>query len=188
MLKKIIVSGLFLALVAVLIAGAINRTIDKSERTADGSAEGTSRGRSAGRGIELSLTGAVAGRSQGQEYASNGGRQAQVSPERGYANYQEAPAEWVRLAGTVSQVPAAGLDLIIATTEGEIVIGTGPLDLSEQGFILQSGDKLLVQGYWEGEEFTGRGTHPGRAGYGHHFAGRNGPALLEWFQEYRPGS
>lgn len=158
MLKKIIISGLFLALVAVLVGGAINRTIDKSEGTAnggarDGVAEGTGRGQGGGRGNKVSQVNVEASRGQGQEGQGNGGRQNQVNQERGFPNYQEAPAEWLLYEGTVSQVPADGVDLIITTAEGDIVVGTGPLDLNELGFVLQPGEPLQVYGYWDDEEF-----------------------------------
>ena len=42
---------------------------------------------------------------------------------------------------------------IIAAPSGEVLIGTGPGYLAEQGFEIQVGDAVSVDGFWENEEF-----------------------------------
>src|SRR5690606_26522199 len=56
--------------------------------------------------------------------------------------------------GTVVQAPAAGIDLVLGTEGGEeIVVGTGPGYLADQGLVLRVGDQVRVQGFWEDGEF-----------------------------------
>ncbi|MFN2134542.1 MAG: hypothetical protein ACK2UK_01220 [Candidatus Promineifilaceae bacterium] len=61
--------------------------------------------------------------------------------------------ETVTIQGTVSQAPAAGVDMILETADGEVLIGTGPGYLQEQGFELSLGDEVIVDGFWEDGEF-----------------------------------
>jgi hypothetical protein len=74
--------------------------------------------------------------------------------ERQFPNYDSIPEDWVTYEGAVVQVPEPGVELLIETSEGEqLQIGTGPMDLSAEGFTLQAGEPLHVTGYWDGDEF-----------------------------------
>ena len=61
--------------------------------------------------------------------------------------------ERVTIAGTVVQAPDTGIDMILETAAGEVLIGTGPGYLAEQGFVIVVGDAVTVVGTWENEEF-----------------------------------
>lgn len=52
----------------------------------------------------------------------------------------------------MTQLPAAGVDLVMETGEGELVVGTGPLGLAELGFGVQEGG-ARSKSYWEDDEF-----------------------------------
>ena len=53
----------------------------------------------------------------------------------------------------MTQAPAAGVDLVVSTAHGqELVVGTGPGYMETQGFTLQVGEQVQVQGYWEDDE------------------------------------
>jgi hypothetical protein len=46
------------------------------------------------------------------------------------------------------------VDLVIETDSGEeVVVGTGPGYMGDQGFTLQAGERVQLQGYWEDGEF-----------------------------------
>lgn len=136
-------SGLFLALFVVLIAGAINRIIDKSERTADGGAEGTGRGQSAGRGHEVSQSSAVAGRggygdSTGDEWVVTG---------------QADAGQWITLNGTVFSVDESAL--AVALGDGQIISLENRLwsFARDEGFATATSEEISLTGFYEGDVF-----------------------------------
>jgi hypothetical protein len=44
--------------------------------------------------------------------------------------------------------------MVLETRDGkELLVGTGPGYMEQQGFVLQSGEQVQVQGYWEEDEF-----------------------------------
>lgn len=163
MLKKIVFGTLLIGLIAILVIGVINRTVTKSSDTVE------SDGRGRGRVQELNTAtfngdgnqdnetfgyqASQGNRGQGKSAQEVQGGQQTGRGERLYPNYQDTPAEWLTVNGVVSQVPAAGVDLVIKSEEGEMVVGTGPLDLATEGLVLQDGDPVQVSGYWEGAEF-----------------------------------
>ncbi len=63
------------------------------------------------------------------------------------------PQESIIIEGTISQAPAAGVDMIVETDSGQVLVGTGPGYLQEQGFDLAVGDAVQVTGYYEDDEF-----------------------------------
>lgn len=129
MIKKILWGTLFAAVIGALVVGGVIRTIDRTEKVAEASG----------------LDNGLGGRGQQQENQSlGGGRQSSA--------YQATPAEWVELEGTVVEVPDEDAELVIATDDGQVSIGTGPGYMKEQGFVLQAGDQIQVQGYWEDGE------------------------------------
>jgi hypothetical protein len=82
----------------------------------------------------------------GQGSLGNGqGRNRQVES----AELQES----IIIEGTISQAPAAGVDMIVETDSGKVLVGTGPGYLQEQGFDLAVGDAVQVTGYYEDDEF-----------------------------------
>jgi hypothetical protein len=169
MLKKVIVGTLLVGLIGILVFGAVNRTLDKTVRvTAQGEGQGRGRtseelaqGQGFGRDHSSEELARVQGNGRGRsaedvQVGSANGRGAGQggAAERQYPNYENAPEAWMMIEGIVAQVPGAGVDLVIETSEGELVqIGTGPMDLVAQGFALQAGESVQVNGYWEGNEF-----------------------------------
>jgi hypothetical protein len=149
MLKKVILGTLFVGLIAFLVVGAINRTQDKTGDSVEAAGLGRGQSRTANQ-VEVSQPGADYQLTGGQ---GNRGSRSTADYERQYPNYQEPIEEWYTYSGTVAQVPAAGVDLVLETAEGELVIGTGPSALTEQGIEVQEGDELEVVGYWEDDEF-----------------------------------
>jgi len=85
-------------------------------------------------------TGNANGRGQ-QQQLQDGSRQAAASSDN------------VVYTGTVTQAPAAGLDLILHTTGEDVAIGVGPSGLTDLGMELAPGDELEVVGYWQNGEF-----------------------------------
>lgn len=141
MLKKILAGTLLAGLIGLLVFGAINRTIDRTGKVAEAQGQG---GNGRGRSLEELDAGNAYGQGAGQ------GRAA----ERQYPNYDIVLEAWETYEGTVLQVPEPGVELVIETGEGEeLVIGTGPMDLAAEGFALQAGEPIQVQGYWEADEF-----------------------------------
>jgi len=149
MFRKVALGTLLAGLIGVLVAGAIIRTADKTENVAE--ARGLSQGRGAvGNAVgQTDLNSEVNTQSNGRGRYGQGGGQI----ERQYPEYEAAPEAWSLYEGVVTQAPAAGVDLVIKTAGGEeIMVGTGPGYMEDQGFALQAGETVRVQGYWEEDE------------------------------------
>jgi hypothetical protein len=149
MVKRIILGTLLVGLIGVLVAGAIIRTVDKTENVAE--ARGQGRGQAVGQVGEY----VAAGQGQGRGYNGQGGGNGWFAGEneRQYPNYETVPEDWTAYEGTVLAASEAGGDLVIMTDEGqEVTVGTGPGYMEAQGFSLQDGERVQVQGYWEDDE------------------------------------
>jgi hypothetical protein len=126
-----------------IVEGVI-RTLDKTGNVAEARGEG--RGRIAGEEAGEVNTGQGRG-GQGGGYGRAADADALAADELSVEN-------WTVYEGTVTQAPAAGVDLVIETESGEeIVAGTGPDFLAQQGFALAAGEKVRMQGFWEDDEF-----------------------------------
>lgn len=142
MLKKIVLGTLLVGLIGILVVGAAIRTLDKTGNVAEARGGESGQGRGGqGRGQAAdSQVVASAGRNQGDGILALEG----AVPS----------GEWLSYEGTVVQAPAAGVDMVIATGDGqEMVVGTGPGYLDAMGLTLQAGELVQVQGYWEDDEF-----------------------------------
>lgn len=84
---------------------------------------------------------------------ANGRGQGANWTGQGRATSDQAPAEGLVYEGLVVQVPGSGADLILATEEGELAVGLGPIDLDANGLSLAQNDAVQVSGYWEDGEF-----------------------------------
>lgn len=147
MLKKIVLGTLFIGLIGVLVAGATVRTMDRTSLAA--AAEGNGRGHDdASEYAEGESEQGLSGYSQGQ----TGGGVA----ERKYPNYDGSPPpeELLVREGAVVLAPEDGVDLVIEMSDGKkLTVGTGPMYMASQGFILQAGEPVQVLGYWDDHEF-----------------------------------
>jgi hypothetical protein len=149
MIKKIVLGTLLVGLIGILVVGAAVRTMDKTGNVAEArGAEGDQGrgGQGQGRGqqtADLAVTGQ--GRNQGAGVLVSGNPALEGAT---------AAEEWITYEGSIVQAPEAGVDMIIATDDGqEILVGTGPGYLDEMGLTLQAGEQVQVQGYWEDDEF-----------------------------------
>jgi hypothetical protein len=142
-MKKIVLGTLLVGLIGILVVGAAIRTMDKTGNVAEarGAEDAGWRGGQGGT-AQTVQAGAGQGRNQGQGSGTLALEGA------------TAAEDWISYEGTVVQAPTAGVDMVLATDEGEeIVIGTGPGYLDEMGLSLQVGEQVQVQGYWEDDEF-----------------------------------
>ncbi len=152
MMKKVVLGALLVGLIGVLVVGAIFATT--AENVAE--ARGQVQGRGVGQGVrdaapEVALNQSAADQGNGRR---GGYVQRASAAERQYPNNEDAPEDWALYEGTVMQAPAAGVDLVIKVGSGEeVVVGTGPGYLEDQGLMLQAGEPVQVQGYWEDGEF-----------------------------------
>jgi hypothetical protein len=105
-----------------------------------------------GQGLGTQETQEEGGRAAGGQGQGSQNWQAQSDSARAAAE----SAETVTVRGQISQAPAAGVDMILQTDEGEVLIGTGPGYLQEQGFELAVGDEVSVDGFWEEGEFKAK--------------------------------
>ena len=92
------------------------------------------------------------GYGQAQSELGRQGQQGQGQGQNQQENYADAQ-DMIIIEGTISQAPAAGVDMILETESGQVLIGTGPGWLQEQGFDLANGDAIQVSGYYENDEF-----------------------------------
>lgn len=125
-------------------------------RLGDGNGTGTGNGYGTGNG---SGNGNGTGNGNGAGNGSGNGNASGLGTgsgevERRYPNNAENTSERIVVEGTVTQAPAEGVDLLIETADGEQVqVGTGPNYLASQGYVLEMGDEVRAQGYWEDGEF-----------------------------------
>jgi hypothetical protein len=178
MKKKVILSTLLIALIGVMAAGAIIRTIDRSENVAE--ARGLERGRGGDPQPDCASEEPGQGKGLSNQAPGRGGyNEAQGTVERRYSSYESAPEEWVALRGAVVEAPAAGGDLVVETNGGvEVVVGTGPGYMEEQGFSLQAGEMVQVRGYWEDGEL--KAAELTRLRDGETYALRDGSGRPAW--------
>jgi hypothetical protein len=143
MARKVILGTLLVGLIGILVAGAVIRTVSKTENVAE--ARGPQ-----GRGqVANSEPGAVV---TGQSGQGGNGRYA-GELDRQYLNNEPVEMELGLYEGIVVESAESGGDLVIATDDGqEITVGTGPGYLSDQGFVLDPGERVQVEGYWEDGE------------------------------------
>jgi hypothetical protein len=151
-------------LIGVLVAGGIIRTVNKTENVAEAQGQGYGRGRSEesehtattqgqGRGAEGQAEG-QGSYGSGRGYGGgNGNAQGSQNEERLYRNNETLSQDWSVVEGTVLEAPEAGGDLVVETKEGDQVkVGTGPGYMAAQGFALEVGESVQIQGYWEDDE------------------------------------
>jgi hypothetical protein len=152
MLKMIVLGTLLIGLIGILVAGAVIRTIDKTGNVAE--ARGESRGQG-GAGVAYADEATQGNYGDGRGGGGQGrGAGAAGSAESAPLAEAVAPEDWLTYEGTVTQAPAAGVDMVLATDDGqELTVGTGPGYLEEQGFSLAAGERVQVQGFWEDGEF-----------------------------------
>ncbi|MFN2290619.1 MAG: hypothetical protein ACK2UC_05450 [Anaerolineae bacterium] len=152
MLKKIVLGGLLVALIGVLAVGAVIRTVDKTGNVAEARGQGSGRNADA-----ISYVAANGSQTRGGGYGAGGGGGQGRAVSAGVAEpLSEAPApeDWIVYEGTVVEAPAAGVDMVLQTADGEeLLVGTGPGYLETQGFALQTGEQVQVKGFWEDGEF-----------------------------------
>lgn len=180
MIKKIVLIGLFVLFAGILVYGAMNRTSATSETARriesqkaavnepdplneqEAFGQGN-QGQGLGRGQGNQSEGGQGQGNQGQGSQGQGQGQGQGNQQgrgnqgQGQGRNRQAEAaeiqERVTITGDVVQAPDLGIDMILETAAGEVLIGTGPGYLAEQGFEIQVGDPVSVDGFWENEEF-----------------------------------
>lgn len=149
MLKRAVLGTLLVGVIGILVAGAIIRTVDKTENVAE--ARGQGRGRSDVETLEYTALNEGQGRGGYGQGAGNGWQVE--TTERQYPNYEDVPDTWGVYEGTVVETLESGGDLVILADDGtELVVGTGPGYMQTQGFVLEAGERVQVQGYWEDDE------------------------------------
>ena len=160
MAKKILLGTLLVGLIGILVAGGVIRTLDKTGNVA----EAQGRGYGSGRVEAGESTGQTEARGQGYGRVRNADAGALATKSRGYGqgagnaerqypNFEAPAGEQFASEGSVVQIPSDGVDLVIATDEGqEIKVGTGPGYMAAQGFSLEAGERVRVQGFFEDEE------------------------------------
>jgi hypothetical protein len=148
MVKRILLGTLLVGLIGVLVAGAIIRTVDKTENVAE------ARGQGYGRGYEEQSEDAADSPGQGRGGYGQSARSGQGAEGVALLYQDEAEAQdWVVVEGTVVEAPESGGHLMVKTDDGqEIAVGTGPGCMESQGFGLEVGERVQVQGYLEGDE------------------------------------
>jgi hypothetical protein len=105
-----------------------------------------------GQGKEADDQGGLGQGQQGGGYGRNGGSQGQGQGQNQQEQYAEVH-DMILIEGTISQAPAAGVDMIVETAAGQVLVGTGPGYLQEMGFNLANGESVQVNGYYENDEF-----------------------------------
>ena len=174
MVKKIGLITLFILFAGILVYGAVNRTTAKSEtenriagqnQIADEhningdehepQSNQESFGQRNGQGNQGQGNQGQGNQALDNQELGNQGQGAGNGQGPGLNQQREVSEiqERINVTGIVAQTPAAGIDMILETAEGDILVGTGPGYLAEQGFVVLAGDSVSVTGFWEDEEF-----------------------------------
>jgi hypothetical protein len=117
--------------------------------------QGQGNGRSNTNGVPNNETNSpLGGQGQGNVAGNGQGNGAQNQDADRYGNL-EAPIshEMLTFSGVVTTAPAAGVELVIRTDEGDLTIGTGPSYWLEANITLAVDDTISVTGFWEDDEF-----------------------------------
>ncbi|HML24304.1 MAG TPA: hypothetical protein PKD09_21795 [Aggregatilinea sp.] len=135
MVKKVVLGVLFTGLIGILVYGAINRTVARTQSDEGGQESGETHGNG---------TGAGGGRGQ----AGGGGQTGDLV----YIEGEDDAGEWVSVQGVAMDVSETEL---VLDADGETVLVEGrPWSYAvEQGFDVQPGDRITLNGYYEGDEF-----------------------------------
>jgi hypothetical protein len=149
MIKKVVLGTLLIGLIGILVAGAVIRTVDKTEQVAEGRGQGRGQGGGqVGEYVQVRQGQGRGANAQGGGYGRSG-----ATVEQQYLNYEAPIGDLDTYEGTVVEAAESGGDLVILTDEGqEITVGTGPGYMETQGFTLQAGEQVQVEGYWENDE------------------------------------
>ena len=154
MLKKVVIGMVMAGFAGTLIVGAINRTQDKVDQRSDLSVQGqglnySERGERQQRrnttGSDQSTQAENVQKQWGSENG-NGGRADRNNEE------QIMPEDGVTLVGVVYLVSDESLNVEILGGEHVIVEGRAWAFAQEQGVLIDTGDELRLQGFYEDGE------------------------------------
>jgi len=138
MSKKIVLGGVLIALIGILVAGAVIRTLDKTGNVAEARGGRGGNGRAEGSAAGQTVNGLM-DRSGAADVAGN----EPASPAS-----LASVDEWLTFQGTVSSVSEDALT--VSTSEGELLVENRPwLFAQEQGFAAAVGDELTLTGFYE---------------------------------------
>ncbi len=155
MVKKIMAGVVFAGMLAILVIGGINRTMAK---TSDGYRTGSGVGTRAGQldqfeeSIELHDQSDYPVRRGLPGRQGGGGRQNENND--GQLNLAEDQfTELVYLEGIISNVDMSE-QVVIDTNDGLIILEGRSLSFAvSQGFSAQAGNEVMVEGFYEGDDF-----------------------------------
>jgi hypothetical protein len=164
MLKKVVLGTVFVVFIGALITGAVIRTMDKSEQTAEQVGSGEGRGRNAsdennvvvdnqgngqgnGQGKGRSEEAESESITQGRGRGGKGGVGSELLPEG------ESDHQWDAYSGVVTEVTEEMITIETDDAEVVVVEGRAWSFAQEQGYVLQQGDKVELEGFYEGGEY-----------------------------------
>jgi hypothetical protein len=145
MLKKIVLGTLFVALIGVLVAGAVVRTMDRTVRVAE--AQGSGHGRNNDEASEYKVSGS------GQVRGGYGGQGREGAPGDQTGTGQANVEGWLTLQGAIVSVDANRLVVQMDSGEQVTVENRAWWFAQEQGFSTQVGDQVTLIGFYEGDHF-----------------------------------
>jgi hypothetical protein len=145
MLKKIVLGALFIALIGVLVAGAVIRTMERTGRVAE--AQGYGHGRNNDEASEYKVSGSGQGR-------GGYGRQGSEDTPGNQTGTGQADVEgWLTLQGTIVSVDPNTLVVQMDSSQQVAVENRAWWFAQEQGFSAQVGDQVTLIGFYDGDHF-----------------------------------
>ncbi len=162
MVKKFVLSLLFLALAAILVLGALNRTTARTQEAVESHDQGPRRSTDAaplGPSPRPEAGWGQGDVGDGQGRAGRPGDQTGIGQGRtevsgDQAGTGQAQVEgWLTLQGTVSQVDEAALVVEIEGGQPVSIENRPWWFAQEQGFAVQVGDAVEVVGFYDGDHF-----------------------------------
>jgi hypothetical protein len=162
MLRKIVLGTLLIALIGVLVAGAVIRTMDRTVRVAE--ARGYGYGNDEVGECEKGESGQGHGHGNGEVSKCEASGSGQVRGGYGGQGREDAPGDqtgtgqanaegWLTLQGAIVSVDANRLVVQMDSGEQVTVENRAWWFVQEQGFLAQVGDRVTLIGFYEGDHF-----------------------------------
>jgi hypothetical protein len=149
MTKKILFGTVLFGSVGILIVGAVLRTIDKTDQMS-ASHNGQGRNRTTQETVVTQDD-----RQGGNQRGARGSSQEPAgAPGEASGGGEVTIQAWVMREGTVEAVDEELLTIALADGETMVIEGRAWSFAQEQAFLVNSGDQLSLEGFWEDGDFV----------------------------------
>jgi hypothetical protein len=157
MIKKVVLGVVFAVFVGALITGAVIRTMDKSEQVAEVEQKGGGNGNwaSADPSQLIERQGRRGSEGRRSVAANEGGRGGGKGNGEGSEPFVEGESDHLGeiFLGVVTEVAEDVVNIEVSDGDVIVVEGRAWSYAKENGYVLQAGDEVRLEGFYEDDEF-----------------------------------